>query len=226
MAAFELRADPVPEDDQASDEEIDPRPAPRVGVFGGTFDPPHSGHVAAAQACLDELRLDRVLFVVANDPWQKIPVRTVTPAVDRLAMVEAAVEGHPGLEASAMEIERGGPSYTIDTVEELGVSARGAHGDPPDLFLIVGADLVPDLATWERVDQLRALVTLTIVLRPPRTAIAAPAGWRSVVVQGPGFDVSSSEVRDRLEQGRPAEGLVPDGVMRCITRRGLYAGAR
>jgi len=225
LAAFELRHDPGVEY-EASGEEIDPRPAPRIGVFGGTFDPPHSGHVAAAQACLDELSLDRVLFVVANDPWQKAPVRAVTPAADRLAMVEAAVAGHPGLEASPMEVERGGPSYTIDTVEELMVTARGSHGDPPDLYLIVGADLVPDLPTWERVDQLRALVTLTIVLRPPRTAIAAPAGWRSVVVQGPGFDVSSSEVRDRLEQGLPNQGLLPDAVIRCIRSRGLYAGAR
>ena len=93
--------------------------AASIGIFGGTFDPPHLGHVAAALRCREALELDRVLLVVANDPWQKSPLREVSPAEDRVAMVRGAVAGIEGLEVSELEIGRGGPSYTIDTVREL-----------------------------------------------------------------------------------------------------------
>ena len=97
-----------------------PRPAPeRIGLLGGSFDPPHNGHLAAAIACRDALALDRLLLVVANDPYQKSGQRAVTPAEDRYAMVHAAVEGIERVEASRIEIDRGGPSYTIETVEAL-----------------------------------------------------------------------------------------------------------
>lgn len=193
-------------------------PPARIGLLGGTFDPPHEGHLDAARRCRDELRLDRVLLVVANDPWQKAPR---TPAEDRYAMVVAAARGVDRVEASRLEIDRGGPSYTVDTVEEL---VRGA-GDP-EIFLVVGADLVPDLPTWRRVDDLRRLVTLAVVSRPGSPAPAAAAGWRVARVEDGGVDVSSSGVRERLARGLDVGDLVPPAVVRCIARRGLYAVGR
>ena len=142
-------------------------PAPdrptRIGIFGGTFDPPHAGHVAAARAVTEQLDLDRLLLVVANDPWQKSGQRTVSPAEDRYALTVALAGEIPGAEASRLEMERGGPSYSVDTAEEI--LAR-AGGRPVDLFLVVGADLVPELGTWHRPEDLQRLVTLAVVSRP------------------------------------------------------------
>jgi len=204
----------------------DPIRAERIGLLGGTFDPPHAGHLAAALACRDALALDRLLLVVANHPWQKAPQRRISPAEDRLAMVQAAVDGVPGLEVSRMEIDRGGPSYTIETVDALRQDAADAGRPAPDVYLIVGADLVDSLPTWERVDQLRQLVTLVVVSRPRSPVPPNPAGWEVVHVDGGGVDVSSSEVRALLVAHRPVDGLLPDGVIRCIRHRGMYAVAR
>jgi nicotinate-nucleotide adenylyltransferase len=192
----------------------------RLGLLGGTFDPPHHGHLEAAAAVRDQLGLDRVLLVVANHPWQKTPLRTITPGSDRFAMVTAAVQGHEGIDASSLELERTGDSYTIDTVEEL--LTVGAGGAPPELFLIIGADLVSTLDTWERVDALRKLVTLVVVSRPG-TAVSLPAGWHAVGVEGPAVDVSSSQVRSLVAQDAPLDDLVPDAVVHCIRQRDLYA---
>ncbi|MGH9089678.1 MAG: nicotinate-nucleotide adenylyltransferase [Acidimicrobiales bacterium] len=208
--------------------------AERIGLLGGTFDPPHAGHVAAARSCLAALRLDRLLLVVANCPWQKVPDRSVTPAEDRFAMVAAAVEGIPRVEASRIEIDRGGPSYTVDTVEALVVGTGTGTAETgtatatagPEVFLVVGADLVEGLRTWKRWQDLRRQVTLAVVTRPGTAASHDPEGWRVAHVEGPGIDVSSSGVRRLLRVGRPVEGLVPDAVVRCIRRRGLYAVRR
>lgn len=198
----------------------------RWGLLGGTFDPPHSGHLAAARACRSALGLDRLFLVVANEPWQKVPQRAVTPAEDRLAMVEAAAGVLPGVEACRIEIDRGGPSYTVDTVEALRATAEAAGTAPPALYLVVGSDLVASLDTWKRVDDLAHLVTLAVVTRPRSAPVADPPAWRVVHVQGDPVDVSSSEVRDRLDQGLPVDGMVPDAVIRCIRRRGLYSVPR
>ena len=107
-------------------------PPERIGLFGGTFDPPHLGHVAALRAVSRALSLDRLLLVVANDPWQKSSSRAVTPAEDRFAMAQALAEGIPGVEASRMEIDRGGPSYTVTTVEALRAEAVAATAKPPE----------------------------------------------------------------------------------------------
>ena len=196
----------------------------RVGLLGGTFDPPHCGHVAAARASVRSLALDRLVLVVANQPWQKVPLRSVTPAEDRLAMVEAILPLVPGAEVSGLEIDRGGPSYTADTVDAL-LADAAERGATLDLYLIVGADLVAGLDTWKRVDDLRAAVTLAVVPRPHAVA-PRPPGWKVVYVEDHPVDVSSSEVRERLERGLPVEGLVPDEVVRCIRSRGLYAVCR
>jgi nicotinate-nucleotide adenylyltransferase len=202
-------------------------PAPdrpeRVGILGGTFDPPHLGHVAAGRAAMESLGLDRLLLVVAHDPWQKTGRRAVSPAEDRYALAEALAGAIPGAEASRLEIDRGGPSYSVDTAEEL---LAGGTGRPPELFLVVGADLVPELGTWHRAGDLSGLVTLAVVSRPTADAITVPPGWRAVRVDGPQVDVSSSEVRDRLAAGEPVDDLVPPEVIRCIHGRGLYAVGR
>lgn len=196
----------------------------RIGVLGGTFDPPHEGHLDAARRTRDALGLDRVLFVVANDPWQKSPR---TPAEDRYAMVEAAVAGTAGAEASRMEIDRGGPSYTVETAEALVAEAERAGRPAPEIFLVVGEDLVDELESWRRVDDLRKMVTLAVVSRPGgRRPPHDPTGWRVVRVEGGGVDVSSSEVRDALDRGLDVAGEVPAAVIRCIRRRGLYAVPR
>jgi nicotinate-nucleotide adenylyltransferase len=197
-----------------------PDPPTRIGIFGGTFDPPHAGHVAAARAVIEQLGLDRLLLVVANDPWQKSGHRAVSPAADRLALVEALAPEIPGAEASRLEIDRGGPSYSVDTAEEI---LAEAGGQPVELYLVVGADLVPELGTWQRAQDLQRLVTLAIVSRPTGPTPDVSPGWRAKRVDGPQVPVSSSEVRELLAQGRSVEGLVPEAVIRGIRRRALYA---
>jgi len=201
-------------------------PGERLGILGGTFDPPHAGHVFAARRCRELLDLDRVLLVVANDPWQKSPVRPVSPARDRLAMVQAAVEGLPGVEVSHVELDRGGPSYTVETVEALRAAALAAGRPAPEQFLIVGADVVGTLPTWHRVDDLARLVTLVVVARPGAGAVQAVPGWRVEAVSGALIDVSSSMVRARVAAGQPIEGLVPEAVEHCIRARALYSVPR
>ena len=196
----------------------------KLGVLGGTFDPVHIGHLVAAVNARHALDLDQVLLVVANVPWQKAGARVITPAPDRLAMVRAAVDDVDGLEASDLEIARGGESYTVDTLAELQRIHPGA-----ELYLIVGADLVAELDTWERSDELRELATLAVVNRPGATVSASDGqdrGWRTANISIPMIDVSSTELRARVADGRPLDFLVPAGALRLIRQRGLYAGAR
>ena len=136
-------------------------PTARIGIFGGTFDPIHTGHLEVADAVRKALGLDRMLLMVAHQPWQKRDDRVLTPAEDRFAMVEAAAAGWPGLDPCRMEIDRGGPTYSIDTVRQL-------HRDVPDaeLILVVGSDVVAGLTTWKDELTLRDLVTLAVVGRP------------------------------------------------------------
>ncbi|MHB8682565.1 MAG: nicotinate-nucleotide adenylyltransferase [Acidimicrobiales bacterium] len=197
-----------------------PVPA-RIGIFGGTFDPIHVGHVVAALEARDALALDRVLLVVANDPWQKSAGRDVTPAEDRFAVVAAAVEGVAGLEASRLEIDRGGASFTADTVAEL----RAAFPDA-ELFVVVGGDVAAELDTWQRVDEVRDAVTLVLVDRPGVETPIDPPGWRVTRVAIPALEISSSDLRRRFAEGRNVAFLVPDAAIRCIESRGLYASGR
>ncbi len=196
-------------------------PGPTVGIFGGTFDPIHTAHLELAELVRVTLDLDRMLLVVANQPWQKEGGRVVTPAEDRFAMVQAAVRGWPGLAPSRMEIDRGGPSYTVDTVHELLAQEPGAR-----LTLVVGSDVVAGLSTWHDAVVLRDLVTLAVVGRPGVEPADPPPGWRAVTVPAAPFDVSSTQLRRRLERRESVEGLVPDEVIRCIRQRGLYATGR
>jgi nicotinate-nucleotide adenylyltransferase len=196
-----------------------PAPGPaRLGIFGGTFDPVHVGHLVAALEARQALGLDRVLMVVANDPWQKSGRRRLTPAEDRFAVVAAAVEGVDGLEASRLEIDRGGPSYTADTVRQLAEAEPGA-----ELFLVVGADVAAELGTWHRVEELVKAVTLVVVERGGVRAGPLRGGWRVRKVAIPALEISSSDLRRRFRQGRNVEFLVPEAAIGCIRSRGLYA---
>ena len=187
-----------------------------VGIFGGTFDPLHLGHVAAADRARQSLGLTSVLMVVANDPWQKSPRRMVSPAVERLAMAKLGVEGHEGLEVCDFEVERGGPSYTIDTVEQLG------EGGVVLPWLVVGADLAGTLDTWERADELRRLVRVAVVSRPG-SPLRLPRGWRSVALESDELDISSTSIRRDVAQGVSVSGRVPEAIIRHIDEHGLYA---
>lgn len=189
-------------------------------MFGGTFDPIHRGHVQVATAVGDALGLDRVLVVVANEPWQK-QGRPVSPAEDRYAMVAAALDDRPGLEPSRIEIDRGGPSYTVDTVHQL-----LAHDPGAEVVVVVGADVVSTLDTWHEHEALRTLVTLAVVDRPGAPVVDPPPGWRAVHVAVDPVDVSSTELRARLGAGESVEDLVPEAVIRCVSERGLYAVGR
>jgi len=191
----------------------------RIGVLGGTFDPVHVAHLVAAGDARHALRLDKVLLVVANEPWQKTGQRVVTPATDRFAMVEAAVAGVDGLEASRMEIDRGGPSFTVDTLEEL----RTAHPGVA-LFLVVGLDVVRALPTWDRAERLPDLADLVVVNRPGEVWVDPPKRFAVHRVEIPGVDISGTELRQRVAEGRPIDFLVPAGAVRVIRERGLYAG--
>ena len=189
----------------------------RIGVFGGTFDPPHVGHLVAAVNVRHDLGLDRVLLVVANEPWQKVGSRVISAAEDRLAMVEAAVAGVEGLEASGIEIDAGGMSYTADTL-----AALRAEDSARELFVILGDDAAAGLPTWERVDEVRELATVVVVDRPGSPPVPPLEGWRWLHVEVPLLEVSSTDLRARAEAGRPLDYLVPDAVIDCIEERGLY----
>jgi nicotinate-nucleotide adenylyltransferase len=183
----------------------------RIGVFGGTFDPIHVGHLVAAVNAKDALHLDRVILMVANVPWQKVGTRDVTRA------------DVPGLEAGRLEIDRGGDSYTAETLAEL----QGLHPDA-ELYLVVGWDVARELSTWEHQDDVQRLATLVVVNRP---GVGRPrgldgAGWRVEEVTVPNLEISSTDLRERAADGRPLDYLVPETAVQFMRARGLYAGGR
>lgn len=198
---------------------------PRLGLFGGTFDPPHIGHLEVAMQVRSALSLDRVIMIVANQPWQKVGSRPISEPTDRLAMTRAAVAGLDGIEVSSMEIERGGPSFMIDTLEDLAGQFPGA-----ELFLIVGADAAAGLHTWHRFDELAALATLVIVDRPGETDAADTSGWPMPWHDGHGVrrleirttDISSSQLRAALLEGAEDPGHLPEAVLTYIREHRMY----
>lgn len=194
--------------------------AERLGIFGGTFDPPHVGHLVTAVNVRHDLGLDRVLLVVNDRPWQKLGTRDISPAEDRYAMVAAAVGSVDGLEASRVEIDRGGMSYTADTLATL------LADDPErELFVILGSDAAAGLPSWERADEVRTRATIVVVERPGAREVEPRPGWSWVRVEVPRLEVSSTELRARVAEGRPLDYLLPPDVIATVEARGLY-GAR
>lgn len=194
-----------------------------LGILGGTFDPIHNGHLAIAEAVRELLGLERVLFVPAGIPPHK-PEEAVTEAEHRLAMVALAIAGNDRFELSRVEVDRDGPSFTVDTLELLAAEAR-AEGRLPDLTFILSAEAFGDLATWHRPERILELCRLAVVPRgttePQEPAPVAP-GSRVVFVDGPRLDISATMLRERIAAGRSVRYLVPDAVIAYIADHGLY----
>jgi nicotinate-nucleotide adenylyltransferase len=198
--------------------------------MGGTFDPVHVGHLAIAEEARDALGLERILFVPAGRPPHK-PEGSAAPAADRVAMVELAIAGNPAFELSRIEIDRPGPSYTVDTLAALAAGEPGGAADlAPDLTLILSAETLRDLPTWHEPRRLLELARLAVV---PREGYPAPdPGWlaeqfpgqedRVDFLEGPRLGLSSTALRARVAGGRSIRYLVPDAVARYIAEHGLY----
>ncbi|GAA2625497.1 nicotinate-nucleotide adenylyltransferase [Dactylosporangium fulvum] len=190
----------------------------RVGIMGGTFDPIHHGHLVAASEVADRFELDEVVFVPTGQPWQKSDV-AVSSAEDRYLMTVIATASNPRFTVSRVDIDRGGPTYTVDTLRDL----RRAYGPEADLFFITGADALDKILSWKDAEDLFELAHFIGVTRPgfDLNAEHLPASTVSLV-QVPAMAISSTDCRRRVEAGMPVWYLVPDGVVQYIAKRGLY----
>jgi nicotinate-nucleotide adenylyltransferase len=191
----------------------------RIGLFGGTFDPPHVGHLVTAVNVRHELSLDVVVLMVANVPWQKVGSRPITDAADRVAMVTAAVADVPGLEVGDLEVRRGGPSFTADTLRTLADRYPGA-----ELFTVMGDDAAAGFTTWERYEEVAQRSALVVIDRPG-VQVELPDGFEWIRVEVPHLEVSSTDLRARFSDGRPLDYLITEPVLQVIEARGLYAEA-
>lgn len=188
----------------------------RTGLLGGTFDPPHLGHLVVAECARVELPLDEVRLLVAGEPWMKGDAPT--PAADRVALTEAAAADDAHLVVDTREVRRSGPTYTADTLAEL-----AAEEPDVDWFFLLGEDAAADLPRWGRIGEAFALATFVVVTRPghgapPPDTLPGPV----VHLEVPGLEVSSTELRHRYAAGLATRYLVPDGVDREVRTRGLY----
>ncbi len=190
----------------------------RIGLFGGTFDPVHRAHVALARSARDELALDEVRWIPAGQPWQKS--RAISAAGHREAMVRLAIEGEPKMRLERIELERPGPSYTLDTVRELQAREPGATW-----FLVIGQDQYAGLHTWQGWRELLSRVVLAVANRPGAPAAVDEAVQRCPhqAVPLPMLDVSATEIRRRAAAGIDISSLVPPQVARYIESNRLYA---
>ena len=187
----------------------------RLGVYGGTFDPPHVGHLLVVSDAVDALGLDRVVWIpTAVQPLKA--GRRAAPPEARMAMVEAAVAGVPAFTASAIEIDRGGLSYTVDTLEALAAEYAGA-----ERYLLIGMDSLETFRRWRAPDRIAELARVAVLERSTAgEAPPIPPGMRLVTTRR--VDVSSTEVRERVRAGKPIRGFVPEPVAAIIERLGLY----
>lgn len=202
-------------DDKKAPEKAEPK---RIGVFGGSFDPIHIGHLAIAQEALWQCRLDIVLFIVAAlPPHKKQPEAAVE---HRLRMVEQAIEGEPAFRASRIEIERGGASYTAETLTQLHREYAGAT-----FFLIVGADSAMDFSLWKDPEAVIEMANVVIAPRPgfDLSTMEPRLQGKAEVVQAPLIELSSTMIRKRLHENKPIRFLVPEVVEQYIRERGLYS---
>ncbi|MGA8256408.1 MAG: nicotinate-nucleotide adenylyltransferase [Nocardioides sp.] len=194
----------------------------RVGVMGGTFDPIHHGHLVAASESQAFFDLDEVVFVPTGRPWQK-QNRQVSPPEHRYLMTVVATAANPRFRVSRVDIDRAGPTYTIDTLRDLAAELPDA-----DLYFITGADALTEIFGWRDVDQLFELAHFVGCTRPgaeldPATVGAIPSD-RVTLLEIPALAISSTDCRERQRQARPVWYLVPDGVVQYITKHRLYSG--
>ena len=200
-------------------------PIQRIGILGGTFDPPHVGHLWLAILAADAIELDRVLFMPAAQPPHK-GGRVVTSAADRLLMTRLAVAADDTFDITIIEMERPGPSYTIDSVIEL----QRTYGSDASLYLLMAADSLAQIDTWRQPDELLDRIEWVVGPRPgspppDRAALEQRFGERAArihLLEGPSLDVSSTQIRRRVAAGQAIRYLVPRGVEELITDRGLY----
>ena len=192
----------------------------RLGIFGGTFDPPHVGHLLAASDAYEHLALDRLVLVPAASQPLKAD-RTTAPAEDRLAMVRLTVGNDPRLEADSVEVDREGLSYTVDTLEEFSRRFPSA-----ELFLLVGADVLSTFGQWRRPHAILELASLAVLCRADSQGTVvemdARLARRAAFIPTRRIDISSTEIRDRVRSGRSIHGFVTDAVAEYIDSHGLY----
>jgi nicotinate-nucleotide adenylyltransferase len=200
--------------------EVAPSRPRRIGVFGGTFDPIHVGHLVAASEALHAYDLDQVVFVPAGRPWQK---SSYTDAEDRFMMATLAIAAHPRFSASRIELDRRGPTYTVDTLEAM----LEFWGDDTQVFLITGADAAAGIRTWHDPERLLRIAKVVAVTRKGSDLSAVRDAHELPgveVLEMPLIDVSGTDVRARVRSGRPIDFLVPREVAHYIREHGLYAG--
>jgi nicotinate-nucleotide adenylyltransferase len=197
----------------------------KIGVLGGTFDPIHNGHLGIADAACREMGLARVLFVPARDSWLK-GRRDVVLARDRVEMVKLAISGHPRYEISRVDLQRDGPSYTVDTLSDL----RRELGPAAELYFILGMDAMEGLPDWREPERIVQMCRLVVAKRPGVDIIDLKAlearlpgiSGRVVVIDNDLYDINSTGIRHCVAAGRSISGLVPDAVARYIRENGLY----
>jgi len=188
----------------------------RIGLFGGSFDPVHVGHLLVAQAACEELSLDRLFFIpAAQSPFK--PASEPAPAATRSRMLRLALAGKSDYEIDEQEIRRGGVSFTIDTVRDYTRRFPGS-----ELFYLIGADHVPTLPKWREADALARLVQFIVIPRPGEIPAQPPSPFRIQVLGGWPLKLSSSQIRARVQAGLPVDHLVPAGVAEVIREAGLY----
>ena len=193
----------------------------RLGVMGGTFDPIHHGHLVAASEVASRFALDEVVFVPTGRPWQKVE-RAVSEPEDRYLMTVIATASNPRFTVSRVDIDRPGPTYTVDTLRDL----RTERGDDVDFYFITGADALSAILTWRGVEDLFDLAHFVGVTRPGHELSVPPAeqvpSGRLTLMEVPALSISSTGCRDRVSAGEPIWYLVPDGIVQYIAKRGLY----
>ncbi|WP_394283970.1 nicotinate-nucleotide adenylyltransferase [Corynebacterium sp.] len=192
----------------------------RIGIMGGTFDPIHNGHLVAASEVADRFDLDRVVFVPTGEPWQKAD-RRVSPAEDRYLMTVIATAANPRFTVSRVDIDRSGPTYTIDTLKDLGEQFQGA-----ELYFITGADAMASIMSWHDWEKMFDLAHFVGVTRPgyelSEKMLPDGHGDRVQLIDVPAMAISSTDIRRRAAAGRPVWYLVPDGVVQYIAKNNVY----
>ncbi|MEZ6054027.1 MAG: nicotinate-nucleotide adenylyltransferase [Planctomycetaceae bacterium] len=200
----------------------------RLGIYGGTFDPVHYGHLLLAEQCREQCELDEVWFVPAGVPPHK-QADGITPAKDRINMLDFALAGIPEFSISTIEVERDGPSYTVDTLQQL-VEADASR----ELFLLIGADSLADFPTWRQPQRILELATLVAVnrgdfdeaqLRSDVARLGPQTADRLQIVEMPGIDISATDIRRRVHEGRSIRFFTARPVEHYIVERGLYRDA-